>query len=65
MLVSKDPGDNEEAVFEMDRKALYPITLDPRASCPPLLRRMVAANLLGRKSGRGFYTYDRNAMFGG
>ena len=45
-------------------EAFYPITLDPRASCPPLLRRMVAANLLGRKSGRGFYTYDRDAMFG-
>lgn len=45
-------------------EAFYPITHDPRAACPPLLRRMVAANLLGRKSGRGFYTYDRNAMFG-
>ena len=45
-------------------EAFYPITLDPRAACPPLLRRMVAAGLLGRKSGRGFFTYDRNAMFG-
>lgn len=45
-------------------EAFYPITLDPRAACPPLLRRMVAAGLLGRKSGRGFYTYDGNAMFG-
>lgn len=27
----------------------------------PLLRRMVAARRLGRKTGRGFYTYDRNA----
>lgn len=25
---------------------------------PPLLRRMVAAGALGRKSGRGFYAYD-------
>jgi 3-hydroxybutyryl-CoA dehydrogenase len=24
---------------------------------PPLLTRMVEAGLLGRKSGRGFYTY--------
>lgn len=38
-------------------EAFYPITLDPRASAPPLLRRMVAAGRLGRKSGRGFYEY--------
>jgi 3-hydroxybutyryl-CoA dehydrogenase len=25
---------------------------------PPLLQRLVAAGLLGRKSGRGFYSYD-------
>jgi 3-hydroxybutyryl-CoA dehydrogenase len=46
-------------------EAFYPVTNDPRAACPPLLRRMVAAGLLGRKSGRGFYNYDGNAMFGG
>jgi 3-hydroxybutyryl-CoA dehydrogenase len=40
-------------------EAFYPITLDPRASAPPLLRRMVAAGHLGRKSGRGFYDYSR------
>lgn len=45
-------------------EAFYPITLDPRASAPPLLRRMVAAGLLGRKSGRGFFSYDGNRMFG-
>ncbi|MGY3622490.1 3-hydroxyacyl-CoA dehydrogenase family protein [Bradyrhizobium sp. USDA 10063] len=45
-------------------EAFYPITLDPRAATPPLLRRMVAAGLLGRKSGRGFFTYDGNSMFG-
>ena len=45
-------------------EALYPITLDPRASAPPLLRRKVAAGHLGRKSGRGFFIYDGNAMFG-
>jgi 3-hydroxybutyryl-CoA dehydrogenase len=45
-------------------EAFYPITLDPRAAAPPLLRRMVAAGWLGRKSGRGFYKYDGNAMFG-
>ena len=46
-------------------EAFYPVTLDPRAATPPLLRRMVAAGHLGRKSGRGFYRYDGNAMFGG
>jgi 3-hydroxybutyryl-CoA dehydrogenase len=46
-------------------EAFYPITLDPRAAAPPLLRRMVAAGHLGRKTGRGFFTYDGNAMFGG
>lgn len=46
-------------------EAFYPITLDPRSSTPPLLRRMVAAGHLGRKSGRGFYTYGDKAMFGG
>jgi len=45
-------------------EAFYPVTLDPRASAPPLLRRMVAAGWLGRKTGRGFFTYDGNAMFG-
>ncbi|MBX5453830.1 MAG: 3-hydroxyacyl-CoA dehydrogenase family protein [Acidobacteriia bacterium] len=45
-------------------EAFYPITLDPRAAAPPLLRRMVAAGLLGRKSGQGFYRYEGRAMFG-
>jgi 3-hydroxybutyryl-CoA dehydrogenase len=40
-------------------EAFYPVTLDPRASAPPLLRRMVAAGRLGRKSGRGFYDYEQ------
>ncbi|TQF27616.1 3-hydroxybutyryl-CoA dehydrogenase [Bradyrhizobium sp. UNPF46] len=45
-------------------EAFYPITLDPRAATPPLLKRMVAAGLLGRKSERGFFDYEGNAMFG-
>jgi 3-hydroxybutyryl-CoA dehydrogenase len=45
-------------------EAFYPVTLDPRASAPPLVRRMVAAGQLGRKTGRGFYTYSGHAMFG-
>lgn len=45
-------------------EAFYPVTLDPRSAAPPLLRRMVAAGILGRKSGRGFYAYDGATMFG-
>jgi 3-hydroxybutyryl-CoA dehydrogenase len=45
-------------------EALYGVTHDPRAACPPLVKRMIAAGHLGRKSGRGFYTYQGNAMFG-
>lgn len=45
-------------------EAFYPVTLDPRAAAPPLLRRMVAAGRLGRKNGRGFYDYDGGRMFG-
>ena len=46
-------------------EAFHAATNDPRAACPPLVRRMVAAGHLGRKTGRGFYTYDSDAMFGG
>jgi len=45
--------------------AFHPVTNNPRHAAPPLLRRMVAAGQLGRKSGQGFYTYERDAMFGG
>ena len=37
---------------------LYEEFRDARFAPPPLLRRMVAAHQLGRKSGRGFYEYD-------
>jgi 3-hydroxybutyryl-CoA dehydrogenase len=37
--------------------AVYAETRDPRFVVPPILRRMVAAGRLGRKSGRGFYEY--------
>ena len=43
--------------------ALYGITNEDRASCPPLVRRMIAAGHLGRKSGRGFYTYESTTTF--
>jgi len=45
-------------------EAFYPVTLDPRSATPPLLRRMVAAGQLGRKSGRGFFAYEGGKMFG-
>jgi 3-hydroxybutyryl-CoA dehydrogenase len=37
--------------------ALYEEFRDPHFAAVPLLRRMVAAELFGRKSGRGFYEY--------
>jgi 3-hydroxybutyryl-CoA dehydrogenase len=37
--------------------ALYAEYKDPHYAPAPLLRRMVAAELLGRKSGQGFYSY--------
>ena len=39
--------------------ALYEEFRDPNYAAVPLLRRMVTAELLGRKSGRGFYDYSR------
>ena len=39
--------------------ALYAETKDPGSNAAPTLRRMVAAGHLGRKSGRGFYDYQR------
>lgn len=36
---------------------LYESYQDPKFRCCPLLRKMVDAGLLGRKSGQGFYTY--------
>jgi 3-hydroxybutyryl-CoA dehydrogenase len=37
---------------------IYDDTRDSKFAAPELLLRMVAAGDLGRKSGRGFYTYD-------
>lgn len=46
-------------------EALYAATHEPRAAVPPLVKRMIAAGRLGRKTGAGFYSYTGNAMFGG
>ncbi|MBW3668940.1 MAG: NAD(P)-binding domain-containing protein [Actinobacteria bacterium] len=40
-------------------EALYAEFRDPNYAAVPLLKRMVAADTLGRKSGRGFYDYRR------
>lgn len=39
--------------------AMYQEFKDPRYAAPPLLRRMVLAGHLGRKSGKGFYDYGK------
>src|SRR5687767_2044168 len=47
-------------------EALYASTHEPRAAVPALVKRMIAAGHLGRKTGQGFYSYGaKNAMFGG
>jgi len=46
-------------------EALYGSTHEPRAAVPALVKRMIAAGQLGRKTGQGFYTYRGTAMFGG
>lgn len=42
-------------------EAAYEQTRTPSLSPPPLLGRMVAADRLGRKSGRGFYDYEEDS----
>jgi 3-hydroxybutyryl-CoA dehydrogenase len=45
----------DTALFIAD--AMYDDFKDPRFAAPPLLRQMVLAGQLGRKSGQGFYSY--------
>ena len=45
-------------------KAMYELTNEPDASCPPLVRRMIAAGHLGKKSGRGFFSYNDSKLYG-
>ncbi|OZI61809.1 3-hydroxyacyl-CoA dehydrogenase family protein [Bordetella genomosp. 11] len=45
-------------------EAMHSLTHEPRAACPPLVRRMIAANRLGKKTGTGFHAYGNTKMFG-
>jgi 3-hydroxybutyryl-CoA dehydrogenase len=45
-------------------EAMHGLTHEPRAACPPLVRRMIAAGKLGKKSGEGFHVYGDNKMYG-
>ena len=47
--------DTRVAILE----ALFAETRDPHVSPQPLLRRMVTAKMLGRKTGVGFYDYPK------
>jgi 3-hydroxybutyryl-CoA dehydrogenase len=46
-------------VIQAIMETLYRETGDPKYRVSPLIRRMVRAGLLGRKTGRGFYTYAK------
>ena len=43
---------------------LYEQLREPRFAPPPLVDQMIAAGTLGRKTGRGFYTYEDDRLFG-
>lgn len=45
-------------------EAMHGLTHEPRAACPPLVRRMIAAGHLGKKAGRGFHAYADSKTFG-
>lgn len=45
-------------------EAMHGLTHEPRAACPPLVRRMIAAGRLGKKSGHGFFEYRDSKTFG-
>ena len=45
-------------------EAMHGLTHEPRAACPPLVKRMIAAGHLGRKAGRGFHVYNDSKMYG-
>ncbi|AHG64145.1 3-hydroxyacyl-CoA dehydrogenase family protein [Advenella mimigardefordensis] len=45
-------------------EAMYGLTNEPRAACPTLVKRMIGAGKLGRKTGEGFHSYQNNKIFG-
>ncbi|MFL9931705.1 3-hydroxyacyl-CoA dehydrogenase family protein [Paraburkholderia sp. RL18-103-BIB-C] len=45
-------------------EAMHGLTNEDRAACPPLVKRMIAAGWLGKKTGRGFHQYTDTKMFG-
>jgi 3-hydroxybutyryl-CoA dehydrogenase len=45
-------------------EAMHGLTNEDRAACPPLVKRMIAAGWVGKKSGRGFHEYTDTKMFG-
>ncbi len=45
-------------------KVLYEELKETRFSAPSLVKKMIDAGHLGRKTGRGFYTYGAKGMFG-
>lgn len=45
-------------------EAMHGVTNEPRAACPPLVKRMIASGWLGKKSGRGFLSHTDSKMFG-
>lgn len=44
--------------------AMHGLTNEDRAACPPLVKRMIAAGRLGKKTGYGFHRYTDTKMFG-
>jgi 3-hydroxybutyryl-CoA dehydrogenase len=46
-------------VVYMVARAMYEETKDPQYAPPTLMRKMLVAGWLGRKTGKGFYEYNK------